>query len=104
MPRPPEAGGATKCLTPPPTRRPPHPSGTQSGRGTPTLVPAYPSSSSRPVPSKLERWDPKGRAGCPQTQAGAVCCPPTLLPVPYFLETHPGVPHCRGCPLCTLTP
>lgn len=24
--------------------------------------------------------------------------PPTLLPVPYFLETHPGVPHCRGIP------
>lgn len=91
---------------PNPSAHPPTPSSIRDTewQGHPYPRPRLPQLLIAAVPSKLERWDPRGRAGCPQTQAGAVCSPPTLLPVPYFLETHTGVPHCRGCPLCTLTP
>lgn len=49
----------SKCLALPPTRRPPRPSGTQSGQGTPPLSPCT-LAPHHCAPSKLERWDPRG--------------------------------------------
>lgn len=86
---------------PSPSTHPPSTSsiGDTEWPGHPTLVSVYPSSPSLRALQAREMGPQGGlELGVPKTQAGAMRRPPTLLPVPYFLETHPGVPHCRGVP------
>lgn len=101
-PRPPEAGGAgSKCLT---LRPPADPSSIRdAAAGAPTLALRTPAPHRR-APSTLERWDPRGGAGCPQAQAGAMRCPLHFCQCLTSWRPTLGCPTAGGCPLCTLTP
>lgn len=92
----------SKCLAPPPTRRPPRPLGTQSGQGTPTLVSVYRSSSPRTLQAR-EMGPQGGRAGCPETQAGAMRRPLHFCQCLTSWRPTLGYPTAGGYPLCTLT-
>lgn len=96
----------SKCLAPPPTRRPPRPSGTPSGLGTPTLVSVYPAPHHR-APSKLERWDGGGgegeERGVPRPRLGLCAVPLHFCQCLTSWRHTLGYPTAGGYPLCTLT-